>query len=253
MKFGLLGESISYSFSPLIHEMLGSKPYLLIEKNREEVDKFLAKKEFQGINVTIPYKERAMAFCDKLDKSAQRIGNVNTILNDNGVLTGYNTDYYGFVYSLKSMELDIEELSCLVVGDGAVSKTVKIALEDLGVKEILQVARKSEHNFNDISYYENCNLLINCTPIGNNLHLDIEFPIELNNMKDLKYVIDLNYNPIETQLLSDAKKLGCKTTSGLTMLVAQARKASELFQKKEIDESEIGVVVERMHRMIKDK
>ncbi|WAW15406.1 shikimate dehydrogenase family protein [Peptostreptococcus equinus] len=250
MEFGLLGKSISYSFSPILHEILGSKPYELIELEEDKIEDFFKKKDFKGINVTIPYKKIAMEYCDFVDPAAARIGNVNTILNKSGKLYGYNTDYYGFTYTINKLGIDVRNTKPLIVGGGATYNTVRVALEDLGVSNILNVSRKGINKLDDFDYYKEADFLINCTPIGNNLHLDIEFPIDIRKLNKIKYLVDLNYNPLEIKLVCQAKKLGAKASTGLLMLVAQAVKSSEIFQGKRLEEEKIDEVLMEMRKII---
>ncbi|NLM06510.1 MAG: shikimate dehydrogenase [Tissierellia bacterium] len=244
MIYGLLGKKLSYSYSPKIHERLGSIPYELMERSEEEVPSFLIEKNFKGVNVTIPYKSFVMNYLDELDESAIKVDCVNTIQNTKGRLKGYNTDYMGFLYSFKKLGLSDKKI--LIVGNGATAKTVKVALTDEGFGDIKIVSRRGAHNFEDIDYYRGSQVLINATPVGMYPNVDTDFPVDIDRLKNLLAVMDLNYNPLETKILSKAKSLGLLTMSGLLMLVAQAKYSSEIFQDKKIDDGKIEIIYEEL-------
>lgn len=246
MIYGLLGKKLSYSYSPRIHQKLRSFPYELIERSEEEIPKFFKEKDFKGINVTIPYKKLVMDYLDEIDTSAQKVSCVNTISNIKGFLKGYNTDYMGFLYSFR--KLNLRDKKVLIVGNGATAKTVKVALTDEGFKDIKIISRSGDHKFDDINYYKDSQVLINATPVGMSPNIDDIFPVDIKALKELVAVMDLNYNPFETKLLAEAKCLRLKTMSGLLMLIAQAKYSSEIFQNKEIDDMEIERIYEELVR-----
>lgn len=229
MEYGLLGERLVHSFSPMIHEEFGDYSYELIEKNKGEINSFFKERNFKGLNVTNPYKRIAKQYCDYLDEVSKKTGCVNTIVNKNGKLYGYNTDYYGFLFMLNRMKIRIKNPLFLIVGNGATSVMVKTVLFDLGYKNIKVVSRRGERNIKDLDYMDDTNILINCTPLGTYPHENDDYPIDIRKLKELKAVIDLNYNPIRTKLLLDAQRIGCEVHSGLLMLIAQAKKSAELF------------------------
>lgn len=132
--YGLIGEKLSHSFSKPIHEQLTGEPYELFPLSREEFPVFMERREFDGINVTIPYKQDVIPYCTAIDERAQRIGAVNTIVCRNGELTGYNTDYDGFSLLLAENHLPVRGATALVLGSGGTSKTVRTVLADQGAK-----------------------------------------------------------------------------------------------------------------------
>lgn len=229
MEYGLLGERLAHSFSPMIHEKFGDYKYELVEKSEEEINSFFEERNFKGLNVTNPYKRIAKQHCDYLDEIAKKTGCVNTIVNKNGKLYGYNTDYYGLLFTLNRIKIRIKNPLFLVVGNGATSVMTKMLLFDLGYKDIKVVSKRGERDFKDLDYMADRNILINCTPIGTYPHENDDYPIDIRKLKELKVVIDLNYNPIRTKLLLDAQRIGCEVHSGLLMLIAQAKKSAELF------------------------
>lgn len=233
-KCGLLGEKLGHSFSPMIHSFLGRYSYELFEKNEDELEDFINNGDFTGINVTIPYKKQAMKYCDKLSYNAKRIGCVNTIVrNSDGTLFGDNTDYYGFKYMVTHSGINVRDAKVLILGNGGATLTVKTVMKDLNAKEIIVVSRKGEVNYNNITNHYDADIIVNATPIGmypNNG----ETLVDLSEFKKCRGVFDLIYNPHLTKLLLDARELKIPYANGLIMLVAQAKKASEIFTSRKI-------------------
>ncbi len=232
MEYGLLGEHLPHSFSKIIHEELGYYGYELNEQSLEGFKEFMQKKEFKGINITIPYKQTAIPFCDVIDEHAKKIGAINTVVNKNGVLYGYNTDYYGLKLLAINNDIDLKDKKVLILGNGGASKAAIAAAEDLGAKEII----KSDFNSGSgvVSYDEaiklhnDAEIIINTTPVGMYPNNDNAL-IDLNDFKRVEGVIDVVYNPINTKLVLQAKSIGIKAAGGLYMLVGQAVKAADLF------------------------
>lgn len=237
-KFGLLGEKLGHSWSPFIHEKLGSSPYDLINVQGSDLDDFFEKRNFLGINVTIPYKEKVIAYIDELSPLAKKIGAVNTIVNKKGKLYGYNTDYYGFAYSLKEIEFDPKGKNVLILGHGGAAKMVKTYMEDMGAFKVKLVSIRGQL---DLQGIEDAHIIVNATPRGmypNNY----EETISLDCFNNLEAVLDLIYNPLKTSLILQAKSRGLKAGNGLSMLIAQAFQASSLFQNKELAPELIGEI-----------
>lgn len=242
-KYGLLGKKLGHSYSKIIHEKLGYYEYKYFEKNEDDLDDFFEKKDFKGINVTIPYKEKVIRYLDFVSDKAKKIGAVNTIVNNNGKLYGYNTDYFGFLYNLKKNQIEVKNKKCLILGKGASSKTVNEVLKDLGAKEIVFLSRRFKPYFKDEKNYRDFEIIINTTPVGmypNNEEF-LEY-INLSNFEKLEGVLDLIYNPNMTKILIDGKLKNIKYACGIDMLIAQAIKASELFLDKNFDSSMINKV-----------
>lgn len=241
MKCGLLGRKLGHSYSPQIHRRLGDYEYTLFEREPEELDVFFAARDFDAINVTIPYKETVMKYCAFIDEKALSVGSVNTIVNDNGNLFGYNTDYYGFHKTISTL-CDIKEKKVLVLGSGGSSKTVTAVVNDLGGIPVI-ISRTGENNYENISrHYKDTSVIVNTTPVGmypNNL----VSPIILDDFSGIEAVIDIIYNPAKTKLILDAERLGIPYRNGLYMLVAQAKQASEYFCKTKIDDSVIDAIL----------
>ena len=240
-SYGLLGKKLSHSYSKIIHEKIGYYDYQYFEKKEDELYDFFGKKIFKGINVTIPYKKTVIKYLDYVSKKAKKIGAVNTIVNKNGKLYGYNTDYYGFSFNLKKNKIHIKDKKCLILGKGASSKTVEAVLKDMGAKEIVFLSRRFEPYFKDEKNYRDFEIIINTTPVGM-YPRNGEFlkDLELDNFKNLEAVVDLIYNPNMTKILIDGKLKNIKYACGIDMLIAQALKASELFLDKKFEDSMIS-------------
>jgi len=246
-RYGLIGKTLKHSLSPEIHKHFYDNEYSLIELNEEEIKDFLIKKDFIAVNVTIPYKQAVIPYLTKIDDFAKKIGSVNTIKKKkDGTLTGYNTDYFGFLYLIKSNGIKVKNKKAIVLGSGGSSKTVCTVLSDLGAKSVTVISRSGENNYQNISKHFDAEIIVNTTPVG--MYPDnLNSPIDLTDFNDVQAVVDIIYNPLQTKLLLDAKKKNVKYANGLLMLVAQAKMAAEIFLDKKIPDSEI----DRIYNIIK--
>jgi len=228
-SFGLLGGKLGHSFSPLIHRQLGEYDYLLYEVSLDNLDSFMTERRFDGINVTIPYKQVVMPYCATLSNEAQMIGSVNTIVKDGeGALHGHNTDHHGFRMMLERGGIDPNGKKVLVLGDGGSARTVRAVLGALGAREIVTISRRGENHYGNIERHYDAEIIVNTTPVG--MYPDNgSSPLSLAGFERLTGVADLIYNPTRTRLLLEAKRLGIPCVNGLTMLVAQAEMANRLF------------------------
>ena len=248
MKFGLLGRTLSHSFSPRIHSALGNRNYELFEREPSQLQEFFADPELQGINITIPYKVNALEACDVVDPRAERIGCVNTMVRKDGKWHGYNTDYDGFVFTLQHAGIDVSGKECIILGDGASSATVHVALEDLGAKNIVHLSRKTAPFYGDApNYYETAQIIINCTPIGMYPHNPANL-IDITQFSKLEGVVDLIYNPRRTILLLQAEMMEIPHCDGLPFLVAQGVEAANHFQGESFGTKEIEQILQDMRR-----
>ena len=248
MKFGLLGRTLGHSFSPRIHSALGNANYELFEREPSQLQEFFADPELQGINITIPYKVNALEACDVVDPRAERIGCVNTIVRKDGKWHGYNTDYDGFVFTLQHAGIDVAGKECIILGDGASSATVHVALEDLGAKNIVHLSRKTAPFYGDApNYYETAQIIINCTPIGMYPHNPANL-IDITQFSKLEGVVDLIYNPRRTILLLQAEMMEIPHCDGLPFLVAQGVEAANHFQGESFGTKEIEQILRDMRR-----
>ncbi|MBR2836708.1 MAG: hypothetical protein IKE43_13490 [Coriobacteriales bacterium] len=257
--FGLLGEKLSHSYSPQIHEKLGSSPYKLIEIDRENVQAFIEKHPFRGINVTIPYKRIAAETAQVLSYDAERLGNANTLIVQNdGTLYADNTDYYGFKCMVNQSGIDIHGKTCLILGDGAAAQTVKTVLMDLGAGLMVAASRHGKITFDHFdknsevaqSLKHEVAVIVNATPVGMYPHANDSLLIDLGEFTNLELVLDLIYNPLRTRIIQEASRLGIPAYGGLYMLVAQAKRASDLFLSVTRSDSIIDIIYsELLHEL----
>ena len=249
MNYGLIGEKLGHSYSKLIHEKLADYTYDLCPLSREEFQIFMSEKKFIAINVTIPYKRDVIPYLTTIDEKAKRIKAVNTIVNHEGQLIGYNTDYDGFAYTLKKHRIEITNKKVLVLGNGGAAQAVLAVLEDLNASEIIIVKYKQEEG--TVTYEEaallhnDASLIVNTSPIG--MYPNIEAcPIDLTPYNHLDAVIDLIYNPTTTRFMEQAIKKNVLAVNGLEMLIAQAKHAVEHFLSIEIEDNEIDRIYQEL-------
>ena len=230
MEYGLIGEKLGHSFSKIIHNELFSYNYELKEIKPEEFDEFMRKADFKAINVTIPYKEMVMEYLDEISEKAKEIGAVNVVVNDDGKLIGYNTDFLGLKGLIQKNNIDLKDKKVLILGSGGTSKTALAVCRDLGAQQAFRVSRSGGNGL--ITYAEaekiNADIIINTTPCG--MYPNIEgAAIDIDKFDGLSAVVDVVYNPLNTDLIVKAKAKGIKAVGGLYMLVAQAIFAAEKF------------------------
>lgn len=251
MIYGCIGEHLKHSFSKEIHNCLADYEYELCEISKDCLDAFMKRHDFRAINVTIPYKEAVIPYLDCVDKAAKEIGAVNTVVNKNGKLYGYNTDFYGMRMLISHAGIELQNKKVAVLGTGGTSKTARAVANSLSAREIVTVSRtKSTDTVTYEELYKNhqdLDVIINTTPLGmfpNNFTK----PIDITNFPKLSGVIDAVYNPLKTALILDAQKHGIKAEGGLYMLVAQAVLASEIFLDKKYDKEKLNEVFEKIER-----
>ena len=244
--YGLLGEHLPHSFSPQIHMCLGNEDYHLFETAPENLEKFLTSGKFKGINVTIPYKKAVIPFLDEISAEARKIGAVNTIAVRDGRLCGDNTDYFGFKYMVEKSGITVKDKKALVLGSGGASLTVQTILRDMGAMDVLVVSRNGEINYTNIYDNTDTDIIVNTTPVG--MYPDnMNSPVDLSKFPRLCGVLDVVYNPLKTRLVMEAEKMGIPASAGLSMLVAQAKKAHEIFFNTVIDDD----VCEKIEKILR--
>lgn len=240
MEFGLIGHPLGHSFSPEIHRRIGDYSYELLDLRPEDLGTFLKKRDFRGVNVTVPYKQRVIPLLDKLSPEAAGIGAVNTIVNRNGILTGYNTDYEGLKQLLIHNRIDPAEKKILILGTGGTSETARAVVRDLSASEIFRVSR-NRIGPRIVSYgqaaaiHGDARILINTTPVGMYPEDDVS-PVELSGFPQMEGIVDVVYHPLRTTLVLDGREKGIPSAGGLYMLAAQAVSAARLFLEKELEE-----------------
>lgn len=246
MVYGLLGRTLRHSYSPQIHALLGDYEYRLFEVEPQDLEAFLKKREFGGINVTIPYKKDVLPYLSGISDNAKRIGAVNTIIvKEDGGLYGDNTDYDGFLCLVQKSGFQVKGKKALVLGTGGASLPISAVLSDLGAREVVFISRSGENNYQNLSRHADADLIVNTTPVGmypNNL----KAPLSLSEFPNLSGVLDIVYNPQKTKLILDADRLGIPAYSGLLMLVAQGKRAAELFLGHDIPDSETDRIFKKL-------
>ena len=238
MNCGLLGRKLSHSYSPQIHAMLGEYSYCLLEKEPEELERFLRSGDFAGVNVTIPYKKAVIPYLDELSPIAKKLRAVNTVVRKpDGTLFGHNTDYFGFQTMVQTSGLTVAGRKVLVLGSGGASNTAVAVLEELGA-EVIVVSRKGENNYLNLQHHTDATVIVNTTPVGMYPETGCS-AVDLDLFPQLEGVLDVIYNPARTQLLLDAESRGLTAVNGLLMLVAQAKEAAEYFTGSSIPDKKI--------------
>lgn len=253
MKYGVIGEHLKHSFSKDIHEKIADYKYDICEIEPEKLESFIKSGEFEGINVTIPYKEKVIPHLYSVSDKAKRIGAVNTVVNKDGKLYGYNTDYMGMRALILRNKIDLKGKKALIMGNGGTAKTGRAVLTDLGASQIIHVGREGEGA--DVLYgdvvelHSDADFILNTTPVG-------MFPKNEGKIIDIKLfpklmgLIDVVYNPLRTNIVLDAIEMGIPAESGLYMLVSQAVYASEFFLEKKYD---ISVCESTFKEILKSK
>lgn len=251
MEYGLIGEHLGHSYSKLIQEkLLDNYTYEIQEVSKEDLDSFMKKREFKAINVTIPYKQAVIPYLEEMDQAARKIGAVNTIVNRNGKLYGYNTDYYGFRYMVETHGISLKGKKVLVLGNGGASRAIQAVVHDLGACEMIITDLILKDNVISIEEaYKNhtdVNIIINTTPMG--MYPKVHgIAVDLSKFKKCEAVFDCIYNPQDTEFTLQAKERGIKVAvTGLEMLVGQAKRALEFFKDNEIEDKQI----DRIYREI---
>ena len=253
--FGLVGHPLGHSWSPKIHERLGSAPYALHDLAPEDVGPFLREGAWSGLNVTIPYKRLAAELADLRSPAVERLGAANTLVRrEDGRVAAENTDVLGFSWMLArfcqerlggSPVSTLGDRKVLVLGSGGASQAVRYALEQSAHARVVVVSRAGEETYDTlVSRHADAALIVNTTPVGMYPSCPAS-PIDegdLASLTGLRGVLDVVYNPYRTGLVLLAERLGLPAESGLSMLVAQALYASELFQGCELDDALVGKI-----------
>jgi len=247
--YGCIGEKLGHSFSAEIHRQLFDYDYQLMEIPREDLQPFMEQRAFKAINVTIPYKEMVLPYLDDVDSIAAGIGAVNTVVNRNGRLYGYNTDFAGLCALLDKTGISLKDKKVLVLGSGGTSKTAQAVAKHLGCRWVYRVSRSDRDGC--ITYeeatttYRDAQILINATPCGMFPRID-SAAVDVQSFLALEGVVDAVYNPLRSKLVCDAQRAGIQATGGLYMLVAQAAYAAERFTDQMVPVSKIDSVYHRL-------
>lgn len=242
MKFCLIGEKLGHSFSAIIHRKTGLD-YSLKEIEPDKLSEFLTCPSVDGFNVTIPYKKAVIPFLYSVSQEAEKIGAVNTVVNKNGKLYGYNTDYFGLEYALKRAKIEVKDKNVLILGSGGASQTAVTLCKDLNAKSVITVSRTGTVNYKNVYDLSETEVVINATPVGMSPNND-ELVLDLSRFPHLKGVFDLIYNPLKTKLVLQAEELGVNASGGLAMLVAQAIKSQSIWRNKNFSDSDIEDILD---------
>lgn len=251
MEYGCIGEKLGHSFSKIIHNKLYDYEYELKEIPKECLSDFMKKANFKAINVTIPYKQDVIPFLDEISDIARKIGAVNTIVNKNGRLCGYNTDFLGMTALINYAKISLKDKKVLILGSGGTSKTAFAVAQSMGAAEIYRVSRKGGEGL--ITYaqaqdrFYDAEIIINTTPCGMYPNI-MGAAVDINKFSNLSGVVDAVYNPLCSQLVVAAKRRGIPAVGGLYMLVAQAVFAAERFMENKIDKSVIDRIYNEISR-----
>lgn len=238
MQYGCIGEHLKHSFSAEIHHALADYEYEIQEIAPEDLDGFLQARDFCGINVTIPYKEQVIPHLFWMSEQAKAIGAVNTVVNRNGKLYGYNTDFYGMSALIERLGLSLEGKRVAVLGSGGTSRTALSVAQAMKASCVLCVSRGGKGDsisYDDLyRHHSDTQILINTTPCGMYPYPDgregmSATAVDVSRFPALEGVVDAVYNPLRPQLVLDARQRGIPAEGGLFMLVAQAVRASEIF------------------------
>ncbi|MBR3704039.1 MAG: shikimate kinase [Oscillospiraceae bacterium] len=251
IEYGLLGETLGHSFSPQLHRAFGDYDYRLLPTPRSELEELFARRQFLGLNVTMPYKQAVMPLCDEIDERAAQIGAVNTVVNRGGRLTGYNTDIDGLLFMAQRSGIELRGKKVLILGSGGTSRTAAAAARECGAEEIVIISRSGENNYENLHRHTDADVMINTTPVGMFPNCGPS-PVDLSQFQKLSGVLDAVYNPLRTALLMQAERLGIPCSCGLPMLTAQAKRASELFTGSKISDDRTEEVFSALHRELEN-
>ena len=237
MKYCLIGKKLGHSYSREIHQEKGLD-YSLVEVDENDVAEFFKNNEYNGFNVTIPYKKDVIPFMSEISSVAKLAGAVNTIVNKNGKFVGYNTDVDGMKYMLSRKGVTLKDKNVLILGSGGTSNTAKTLCTIENAKSVRVVSRNGEINYSNCYNYQDVEIIINTTPVG--MYPDSGgCAIDLDGFSDLSGITDVVYNPLKTRLSLSAEDRGIRNVNGLYMLVYQAILARSLFTGKELATEEL--------------
>ena len=241
MKYGLIGNAVQQSYAKEFHESIAPITYEIKSMDEKAFDEFMKAKDFKGVNITIPYKEKVIKYLDEVSDIAKAIGAVNIVINHKGKLYGDNVDYYGLMVNIKHFHIDIKDRHVLILGTGGTSNTAAYVCKILGAKSIIKATINSDELSSDIVSYDEAQklnetqVIINTTPVGMWPHVDDDLLVNLDCYPHLEAVLDCIYNPYKTRLMIEAKHRNLKYANGLMMLVAQGVKTNEMMTGRKYD------------------
>ena len=228
MKYGLIGNPLGHSHSPFLHGFFGDDSYVLEQIDESRLEDFLKERDFLAINVTIPYKRAVMSRLDGISAVAEECDAVNTVVNRDGKLYGFNTDLFGMEFALTRAGISLKGKNVVVLGSGGTSHTAQVLARHCGARSVKVVSRTGRHNYNNLLPVRDAEVLFNTTPVGMFPNMSAA-PVDLGCFPALEGLFDAVYNPLRTRLVQQAKSLGIKCADGLLMLAAQAKASRNLF------------------------
>lgn len=246
--YGVLGRVLGHSYTPTIYRELAGLDYRKFEREPEELESFVRSDEWEGFNVTIPYKRDLVAYMDELSPVAERMGNINTVVHlPDGRLRGDNTDYYGFKVLVESLGLELAGKKAVVFGgSGGAGSTAMMVLADLGMRAV-SIDRSGKNTYENLDEHADAALAVNCTPVGM-FPACPKAPCSLTALPRLEGLVDIVYNPARTALMMEADRLGIPNVGGLLMLVAQAAQAVERYTGRSVGRERIAEVTSSLAR-----
>lgn len=258
--YALLGKTLKHSISPEIHAEIFSEigiaaEYKLLECTIDDLPQIIARGDYQGLNVTIPYKEEVLQYIDYIDPAAQQIQAINTIAYIDGKICGYNTDYTGFSSLLLKNKIMVQGKKVVILGVGGSAKMVAAYMCNQGAQQVYLVSRNPATkvvatqakiiDYRELETIERADIIVNTTPCG--MYPNIaDSAVSRELLKNFQVAIDLIYNPTETVFLRDAREQGLQTVNGLYMLVAQAVHAQEIWQQVKLETAIIERIAKKM-------
>lgn len=241
-KFGLVGKKLSYSFSQLIHTFLLEKYEIEGTYDLIEVDELSREllEAYDGLNITIPYKEDVRPF---LQEVHTEISAINTVKNTAVNLAGYNTDIFGFIALIERLGFETQNISLAILGNGATSHMIQTYFGD----QVVAVVSRDGDTAYDFTMLDtvHADILVNTTPVG---MAEYATPIPQGNLKQFKGVVDLNYNPLNSKLALECLAEDVPFIGGLYMLIIQAIKAFEIWNDVIVDEQTIEEIYQLIIR-----
>ena len=259
MKYGLIGEHLTHSYSCEIHAQIADYEYELHELRPDELGEFMTKREFNAINVTIPYKQDVIPYLDEISETAKRIGAVNTVVNRSDKLYGDNTDGKGFMMSLQSSGVDVRGKRAVVFGAGGAARAICVEMALAGAVDITIVCRPTSQALGDAlveilrqntqtaahcvqwtgeyAVPAGTDIVVNATPVGLYPNVDELPKIALDSITPDMFVQDIIPNPTETALVKEMRRRGIPCATGAGMLIEQAALNIEMWTGQKPDRS----------------
>jgi shikimate dehydrogenase len=278
--YGVIGCPIEHTLSPLIHNTFAAQkgrdmkylPFLVQSENLGDAVKGAQALGIKGMNVTVPHKMDIMQYLCDIDKEAEAIGAVNTILLTENGYKGYNTDVIGVYYAIRNNGFDVKDKTVLLLGAGGAASACAVMAASRGAKK-LYIANRTLQKAQDLAdrvkkYYdtdvtampldktdeiESCDVVINSTVMGFGKYAGISAIADKNffKAKSVEFLIDIVYSPWETKIMQDAKEMGVPVTNGFDMLVYQAVAAEEIWFDEKVSVEEQTKLCKTLTEVVK--